>query len=47
MTDLEKEMLEKVGATEADAEPQTISQLDRIEAQAIYTALLTDTLLEE
>ena len=31
---------------EPDA-PQEPSQLDRIEAQAMYTALMTDTLLEE
>lgn len=34
---------------DADYAPQeeTPSQLDRIEAQALYTALLTDTLIEE
>lgn len=47
MTELEKEMLEAVGATEADTKPQEVSQLDRIEAQALFTALMTDTLLEE
>lgn len=47
MTELEKEMLDKVGATEADTKPQEVSQLDRVEAQTLYTALMTDTLLEE
>lgn len=47
MTELEKEMLALVGATEEDTKPQEVSQLDRVEAQTLYTALLTDTLLEE
>ena len=31
---------------EPDPEPETPSQLDRVEAQATYTAMMTDTLLE-
>ena len=31
----------------AEIVPQTPSQLDRIEAQVMYTALLTDSLIEE
>ena len=29
-----------------EPEPETPSQLDRVEAQATYTAMMTDTLLE-
>ena len=32
---------------EPDPESETPSQLDRVEAQAVYTAMMTDTLLEE
>ena len=31
---------------EPDPDPETPSQLDRVEAQATYTAMMTDTLLE-
>ena len=31
---------------EPNPEPETPSQLDRVEAQAVYTAMMTDTLLE-
>lgn len=31
---------------EPEPEPETPSQLDRVEAQAVYTAMMTDTLLE-
>ena len=31
---------------EPDPEPETPSQLDRVEAQVTYTAMMTDTLLE-
>ena len=31
---------------EHESEPETPSQLDRVEAQAVYTAMMTDTLLE-
>lgn len=31
---------------EPEPEPETPSQLDRVEAQATYTAMMTDTLLE-
>ena len=30
---------------EPEPEPETPSQLDRVEAQAVYTAMMTDTLL--
>ena len=32
---------------EPEPAPETPSQLDRVEAQATYTAMMTDTLLEE
>ena len=32
---------------EPDPAPEEPSQLDRVEAQAVYTAMMTDTLLEE
>ena len=32
---------------EPDPAPDEPSQLDRVEAQAVYTAMMTDTLLEE
>ena len=32
--------------TEPEPEPETPSQLDRVEAQVTYTAMMTDTLLE-
>ena len=32
---------------EPEDEPQELTQLDRIEAQVTYTAMMTDTLLEE
>lgn len=32
---------------EPEPTPATPTQLDRVEAQAMYTALMTDTLLEE
>ena len=31
---------------EPEPEPEEPSQLDRVEAQAVYTAMMTDTLLE-
>ena len=31
---------------ETEPEPETPSQLDRVEAQVVYTAMMTDTLLE-
>lgn len=37
---------EEIGEQEAAMEPALPSQLDRLEAQTLYTALMTDTLLE-
>lgn len=47
MTDKELEMIEKLGLDVKDFEPKEVSQLDMIEAQVLYTALMTDTLIEE
>lgn len=47
MSDLNPEVLERLGLTEADFVPPAVSQADRTEAQALYTAMMTDTLLEE
>ncbi len=43
-------MMDEYGLSEKDFEPRREdepTQLDRIEAQAMFTALMTDTLLEE
>lgn len=47
MTNTELEMIKKLGLNPKDFEPKTVSQLDVIEAQVLYTALITDTLIEE
>lgn len=43
-TEEEKEYLKSSEADQPIGEP---TQLDRIEAQVLYTALMTDTLIEE
>lgn len=48
MTKAQAKMMERLGLTEADFEKPKAgepTQLDKIEAQIMYTALLTDTLL--
>lgn len=47
MTDTEKKMMEKLGLSEEDFKPAEVNPIDIIEAQVLYTALMTDTLLEE
>ena len=48
MDDLAKKLAALNGLTQDDLEPGgTPTQTDRIEAQVMYTALMTDTLLEE
>lgn len=47
MTDKELEMIKKMGLSEEDFKPKEVSQLDVIEAQVLYTAMMTDTLIEE
>ena len=46
MTSKEK-LIEKLGLTETQFNPVEVTQLDRIEAQALYTALITDTIINE
>ncbi len=50
MTENQKKMIEKAGINASNFERRKQdepTQIDRIEAQAMYTALMTDTLLEE
>lgn len=47
MTDKQKERIEKLGLNVEDFEPKKVDPLDVIEAQVLYTALMTDTLIEE
>ena len=47
MTDEQKRRIEELGLTVEEFEPKKVSQLDEIEAQVLYTAMMTDTLIEE
>lgn len=47
MTDATRERIIELGLNPEDFEPKPVSQMDVIEAQVLYTALLTDTLIEE
>lgn len=47
MNERQRELIEKAGLDIKDFEPAEILQIDRIEAQTLYTALMTDTMLEE
>lgn len=47
MTDIERQLLETVGYKEEDTQPTAVTSLDEIEAQVLFTALMTDTLLED
>lgn len=50
MNEMQKKMAERLGLNENDFKGRSKdqpTQLDRIEAQTMYTALMTDTLLEE
>lgn len=47
MTDKQKERIKKLGLNVEDFEPKNVDPLDVIEAQVLYTALMTDTLIEE
>lgn len=48
---MNKKILEKLGLSEKDFNMQeassTVSVTERIEAQILYTAIMTDTLLED
>ena len=47
MTDLQKKMADQLGLTTEDFQPQKHTKVDELEAQVLYTALMTDTLIEE
>lgn len=47
MTDLQEEMLKAAGLSPEDFQPKRVTKVDELEAQVLYTALMTDTLIEE
>ena len=47
MTDLQKKMADKLGLSTEDFQPKKATKVDELEAQVLYTALMTDTLIEE
>ena len=47
MTVLQKKMVEKLGLSQGDFQPKKATKVDELEAQVLYTALMTDTLIEE
>ena len=47
MTDLQKKMADKRGLSTEDVQPKKATKVDELEAQVLYTALMTDTLIEE
>lgn len=47
MTDLQKKMADKLGLSTEDFQPKKATKVDKLEAQVLYTALMTDTLIEE
>lgn len=47
MTDLQRKMADKLGLTPDDFQPKKATKVDELEAQVLYTALMTDTLIEE
>ena len=47
MTDLQKKMADKLGLTPDDFQLKKATKVDELEAQVLYTALMTDTLIEE
>lgn len=47
MTDLQRKMMEKLGLSQEDFQPKKAIKVDELEAQVLYTALMTDTLIEE
>lgn len=47
MTELQKKMVEKLGLSQEDFQPKKATKVDELEAQVLYTALMTDTLIEE
>lgn len=47
MTELQKKMADKLRLTPDDFQPKKATKVDELEAQVLYTALMTDTLIEE
>lgn len=47
MTELQKKMADKLWLTPDDFQPKKATKVDELEAQVLYTALMTDTLIEE
>lgn len=47
MTELQKKMADKLGLIPDDFQPKKATKVDELEAQVLYTALMTDTLIEE
>lgn len=47
MTDLQRKMADKLGLTPDDFQSKKATKVDELEAQVLYTALMTDTLIEE
>lgn len=47
MTELQRKMAEKLGLSTEDFQPKEATKVDELEAQVLYTALMTDTLIEE
>lgn len=47
MTDLQKKMADKLGLSTEDFQLKKTTKVDELEAQVLYTALMTDTLIEE
>lgn len=47
MTDLQEEMMKKLGLSTEDFEKPTVTEQDKIMAQVLYTAAMTGTLIGE
>ena len=47
MTNLQKKMADKLGLSTEDFQQKKATKVDELEAQVLYTALMTDTLIEE
>lgn len=47
MTELQKKMMKAAGLSPEDFQPKRATKVDELEAQVLYTALMTDTLIEE
>ena len=47
MIKIQEEMLKAAGLFSEDFQPKKATKVDELEAQVLYTALMTDTLIEE